>query len=58
MPTNCVEFGERNKSTQKEMHMGIGDMLRAQQDAEDATKYRALQKPEKINQFRQEISDV
>lgn len=36
--------------------MGIGDMLRAQQDAEDATKYRALQTPEKIDQLALELS--
>jgi hypothetical protein len=36
--------------------MGIGDMLQAQQDAEDAAKYRALQKPEKIDQLALELS--
>lgn len=36
--------------------MGIGDMLRAEQDAEDAAKLRALHAPEKIDQLALELA--
>lgn len=36
--------------------MGLGDMLAAKRDEEQAAKYRALQAPEKIDQLALELS--